>query len=48
MRDLTFLAVSAKRVMRLRWVEGHEYYIIHVCVCVQTFLGLELSQMVGP
>ena len=43
-----FLCVFCEWVMRLRWVEGHEYYIIHVCVCVQTFLGLELSQMVGP
>ena len=43
-----FLCVFCEWVMCLRWVEGHKYYIVHMCVCVQTFLGLELSQMVGP
>ena len=38
----------AKRVMYQHCVEGHGYCIIHVYVCVQTFLGLDLSQRVRP
>ena len=41
-----FLCVLAKQVMRQCWVEGHEYCIIHVYICVQMFLGLDLSQRV--